>query len=101
MGILWSKHGLESVSYTHLDVYKRQDVTQNIIAKFCALYEGPYRVMKEIGGATYLLQEDGNKVVWGIFNTRQLKPYHSDCLEKWSIALYKRKMLYWNLYKYL
>ena len=60
--------------------YKPSDATQNIIAKFCAVYEGLSRVIKEIGGATYLLQEEGNNVGRGIFNTRQLKHYHSDCL---------------------
>ena len=60
--------------------YKPSDATQNIIGKFCALYEGPYRIVKEIGGATYVLQEDGKKVARGVFNTRQLKLYHSDCL---------------------
>ena len=35
--------------------YKPSDATQNIIAKCCAHYEGPYRVIKEIGSATHLL----------------------------------------------
>ena len=62
-------------------MYKLSDATQNIISKFCALYEGPYVIIREIGNATYLLQDGtDSKVVRGVFNVRQLKPYHSDCL---------------------
>ena len=62
--------------------YKLSDATQNIISKFCALYESPYVITRENRNATYLLQEDtGSNVVRGVFNARQLKPYHSDCLD--------------------
>ena len=61
--------------------FKLSDAIQNIISKFCALYEGPYVIIREIGSAMYLLQDGtDSKVVRGVFNVRQLKPYHSDCL---------------------
>ena len=55
------------------------DATQNIIGKFCAIYEGPYTIVRKIGSATYQLQDDqNNDSIRGVFNTRQLKRYHSD-----------------------
>lgn len=56
--------------------YNTSDATQNIIAKFCALYEGPYVINKKIGKATYELTNN-NGHIRGIFNIRQLKKYHS------------------------
>lgn len=55
------------------------DAMQNIIAKFCALYEGPYENARKFGNSTYELVEcsDKNKRR-GIFNTRQVKKYYSD-----------------------
>ena len=57
---------------------KLSDATQNIIGKFWALYEGPYTIIQKVGNATYKLQdESSNGTIRGIFNTRQLKKYHS------------------------
>lgn len=57
------------------------DATQNIISKFCALYEGPYEVMRKIGKTTYELNECQDKTkIRGIFNIRQLKKYYSHSL---------------------
>lgn len=52
------------------------DLSSKIIQKFCALYEGPYRIHRKVGNATYEI-EDGNNthVKRGIFNVRQLKPF--------------------------
>lgn len=47
-----------------------------IISKFCDLYEGPYRIKKQISNATYLLEYlDSSKGSRGNFNVRQLKKY--------------------------
>lgn len=46
------------------------DLNNKIISKFCALFEGPYRIGKQLGPATYTLHDlEGN------FNTLMLKPY--------------------------
>lgn len=59
--------------------HKLSDATQNIIGKFCALYEGPYTITRKVGSATYQIQDDVNSSsIRGIFNTRQLKKYHSE-----------------------
>ena len=51
---------IKSVSYTHLDVYKRQ----------------PYRVAKQISKVTYTLEYfDEKKGTRGNFDVRQLKQY--------------------------
>lgn len=52
------------------------DAMNKIIAKFCDLYEGPYRVAKQISKATYTLEYlDEKKGTRGNFNVRQLKQY--------------------------
>lgn len=52
------------------------DLSNRVIAKFCALYEGPFRIGDVVGQATYRLY-DINKpdVVKGVYNMRQLKTY--------------------------
>lgn len=52
------------------------DSAQNIIAKFCQLYEGPYTVTRRIGQATYELRDPKQDKIRGVFNTRLLKQYH-------------------------
>ena len=37
--------------------HKLSDATQNIIGKFCALYEGPYTTTCKVGSATYQVQD--------------------------------------------
>ena len=53
------------------------DLTNKITAKFCELYEGPYKIKDIKGGATYVVAEvDNLGSVRGIFNVRQMKPYY-------------------------
>lgn len=58
--------------------HQTSDATQNVINKFCALYEGPYEVKTKFGRATYELVDclDPRKTR-GRFNIRQLKRYNS------------------------
>ena len=62
--------------------HKLSDATQNIIGKFCALYEGPYTITRKVGSDTYQIQDDVNSSsIRGIFNTRQKKQRNYDtCL---------------------
>lgn len=61
--------------------YPMSDAAQHILAKFCALYEGPYVITRRIGKSTYELRDNKDPIkMRGIFNIRQLKPYHSDSL---------------------
>ena len=50
------------------------DLSNKITAKFCELYEGPYKVKDFKGGATYVIAEvDDPESVRGIFNVSQMK----------------------------
>ena len=53
------------------------DLTDKITAKFCELYESPYKIKDVKGGATYVVAEvDNLDSVRGIFNISQMKPYY-------------------------
>lgn len=76
---LWTQHQLGDKLL--LVAHNVSDAAQNIISKFCALYEGPFKITRKIGKTTYELSDCQNKTkIRGIFNIRQLKRYHSDNL---------------------
>ena len=53
------------------------DVLNKVTAKFCELYEGPYKVTSIKREATYEVSEINKpEAVRGVFNVRQLKSYH-------------------------
>lgn len=52
------------------------DSAQGVISKFFELYQGPYKVKRRIGDATYLLSDPKDeKKERGKFNVRTLKKY--------------------------
>ena len=60
-----------------LRAYPMSDLNKRAIGKFCNIFEGPYKVSKEVGVATYQLediQQPGR--IRGKFNIRQLNPYY-------------------------
>lgn len=62
-----------------LRTYPISDINQKVIGKFCHMFEGPYRIVKELGTATYQLEDvlqPGR--IRGKFNIRQLKPYYEE-----------------------
>ena len=48
------------------------------IAKFMPLYEGPYRVKKRVGKASYLLEFIREPRERGFFHTHNLRPFHNN-----------------------
>ena len=61
--------------------HKLSDATKHIIAKFCALYEGPNVISRKVGSATYQLRDGMNSaVIRGVFNIIQIKKYHPEHL---------------------
>lgn len=52
------------------------DLLSRVISKFCTIYEGPYRIKKQIGNSSYAVEHmDTPEKERGLFNVRQLKPY--------------------------
>ena len=63
-----------------LRTYPISDLNKKVIGKFCNMFEGPYKIVKELGTATYQL-EDARQPPGRIrrnFNIRQLKPYYEN-----------------------
>ena len=48
------------------------------IAKFMALYEGPYKIRKQIARNTYILVNTNTNQERGQFHAMDLKPYRSE-----------------------
>ena len=60
-----------------LRTYPISTLNKRVIGKFCNMFEGPYKICKELGTATYQLEDvlqPGR--IRGNFNIRQLKPYY-------------------------
>jgi hypothetical protein len=58
---------------------RMSDAYNKIIAKFCDIYEGPYKICERVSPATYkVAYTESDKGVRGIFNVRQIKKYHVD-----------------------
>lgn len=55
------------------------DAINQIVAKLCDLFEGPYVIKRKIGDATYTLAHIGDEdKERGTFNIRQLKKYYEE-----------------------
>ena len=66
---------LKAVSYTHLDVYKRQELPstlEGITKKLLLLYTGPYLIVKNNNNNTYVLKDINSNKVKGTYNQLSL-----------------------------
>ena len=77
----WSIHYCLSVSYTHLDVYKRQQLPssiEGIARKLLLLYTGPYIITQVKGNNTYETKTITNNKIKGVYNQSEMKHYYED-----------------------
>ena len=68
-----------TVSYTHLDVYKRQELPssiEGITKKLLLLYVGPYTITRDKGNNTYEITNPITKKIKGVYNQASIKKYY-------------------------
>lgn len=64
--------------YIWTKLHRRSDQQRKKTRKLFLIYQGPYRIKREVRSNAYLIEEIGpRKRIIGVYNTRQMRPHRT------------------------